>query len=73
MRQLGNLAGGVGWFTIHKQIAWVLIVSYHEKNLCTTTTMSPRQGSESSSPSSKILIFDIFDYFGHVIQIFSNF
>ena len=69
MCQLGNVADRIGRFTIQKQIAWVLAVSYHEKSQCPTTTMSPRQGFESRSSSSKMLIFDIFAYFDHVIYI----
>ena len=68
--QLGNVADRIGRLTIQKQLGLVLTVSYHEKSYCSTTTMSPRQGSESRSPSSKTLIFDIFAYFDHVIYIF---
>ena len=71
--QLGNVADRIGRLTIQKQLGLVLTVSYHEKSYYSTTTMSPRQGSESRSPSSKTLIFDIFAYFDHVIYIFWHF
>ena len=70
MCQIGNFAGQVGKFNIQIWKAYVLVICNLEKIQCKSTPMSPRQGSESWSPSSKILRFDVFLRFEHVIELF---
>ena len=72
MCQKLNLAGGVGKFAIHMKS--LCSDGYDQQKIpSTNASMTPKNGLESRSPSSKIQIFYFFAYCDHVIYIFWNF
>ena len=73
MCQKVNYAWGLGEYTTYNRKAYVLTVSNNKKSQCKKHAMTPKNGLESRSPSSKIQIFYSFAHSDHVIYIFWNF